>query len=125
MARKDSTGSKELEAHFTTPVVVRGYSESGELFSELTDTMTVNANGCLIVLRAPVRNEQLLLLINVKTKEEILCHVVTRANSENGLPRVKLGFVNPSRRFWRLKFSDEDRNPAGEGRSMSEIGDTS
>ena len=51
MARKDPTGFKDLEAHLTTPVVIRGYSESGEPFSELTETVTVNANGCLIVLR--------------------------------------------------------------------------
>lgn len=111
MARKDLDRPEDFEAHLTIPVVVRGYTESGAPFSECTYTVTVSANGCLIVLATPVRNEQLLQLMNVKTEGEILCHVARCAKSENGIARVKVGFVSPSERFWELTFATEGRNP--------------
>ncbi|MBZ5644585.1 MAG: hypothetical protein LAO19_17655 [Acidobacteriia bacterium] len=116
MARKDLDRPEDFEAQLTIPVVVRGYNESGAPFSECTQTVTVSANGCLIVLATPVRNEQLLLVTNVKTEEEILCHVARRAKSENGLARVKVGFVSPAERFWELTFASEGRDPASGGR---------
>jgi hypothetical protein len=111
MTRKDLVRTKDLEVHLTTPVVVRGYNESGAPFEECANTMTVSANGCLFELTTPVRNEQLLLLRNVKTEEETLCHVVARANNENEFARVKVDFVSPSPWFWRLTFPVEDWNP--------------
>ena len=112
MARIDLARSKNLEVHLATPVVVCGYSESGALFNEYTYTLTVNANGCLIKLRTPVGNEQLLLLTNVKTEEKIIGRVAIRVTSENGSSHVKVSFVSPSPQFWRLTLSPENSNPA-------------
>ncbi|MBZ5662547.1 MAG: hypothetical protein LAO08_19260 [Acidobacteriia bacterium] len=125
MARKDIARSNVLEVHRTIPVLVRGYSESGEPFNECTYTVTVSNNGCLIELKKPVRNEQLLVLRNVETDAEILCYVATRANSENGLAQVKLGFISPSQWFWELTFPAKDRNPTSDERLKPKIGDFS
>lgn len=96
--------SKELEVHFTTPVVVCGYKESGTTFEEGTHTLTVSANGSLIELLTPVRNEQLLLLKNVKNEEEIVCHVKTCGCSSDGRAQVRVGFPDPAPSFWGLPF---------------------
>ena len=125
MARIDPTGSKNLEADLIVPVVVRGYSESGTPFIECTHTVTASNNGCLIELKKPVRNGQLLVLRNVETDAEIVCCVVTRANSENGLAKVRVGFISPSQCFWELTFPAEDRNPASKESSKPGIGDSS
>ena len=111
MARMDLARPKDLEVHLATPVVVSGYSESGARFNEYAYTVTVNANSCLITLKTPVRNEQLLLVTNAKTAENILCRVAIRVTNENGSTLVKLSFVSPSQRFWRLTFPPGNSNP--------------
>jgi hypothetical protein len=110
--------SKESEVHFTTPVVVRGYKDSGTTFEEGTYTLTVSATGSLIELTTPVRNEQLLLLRNVKTEEEIVCHVESRGYSAGGRAKVRVGFPDPAPRFWGHAFLPEGSDPAGQARPM-------
>ena len=107
MAMMDFSRSKDLEVHFTIPVVVRGYKESGTTFEEGTNTVTVSADGTLLDLMTPVRNEQLLLLKNVKTEQEIVCHVKTRGYTAGGRARVRVCFPDPAPRFWGLTFFTE------------------
>jgi hypothetical protein len=111
MSRMDLARSKDLEAHLATPIVVSGHSESGARFNEYAYTETVSANSCLITLRTPVRNEQLLLVTNAKTAENILCRVAICVTNGNESTLVKLSFVSPSQRFWRLTFPPESSNP--------------
>jgi hypothetical protein len=111
MERKDFEDSKDLDRRFATPVIVCGYSESGAPFNENTQTVTVNDMGCLIQLTTPVTNEQLLVLKNVKTQEEILCHARNCATNNNGLTLVKIVFVRPSEGFWNLKASAASSPP--------------
>ncbi|HTC63933.1 MAG TPA: hypothetical protein VK709_13900 [Candidatus Saccharimonadales bacterium] len=111
MGRKELNGSKDLEFRLATPVIVCGYGESGAPFKEYTQTVTVNAMGCLIQLTTPVTNEQLLVLKNVKTEEEILCHTRNCATNHNGLTLVKIFFVRPSEGFWKLRASGESSIP--------------
>jgi len=111
MARIDPGRSKDSGVHLATPVVVSGYSESGAPFNEYTYTVIVSGNGCLIKLRTPVGNEQLLLLTNVKTEENIIGRVAIRVTGENGSSHVKVSFVSPSPQFWRLTFPPENSNP--------------
>lgn len=85
-------------------MVVCGYKESGTTFEEGTHTLTVSANGSLLELLTPVRNEQLLLLKNVKNEEEIVCHVKTRGCSADGRAQVRVGFPDPAPSFWGLPF---------------------
>ncbi len=110
--------TRDLEVHFTTPVVVCGYKESGTTFQEGTHTLTVSANGSLIELLTPVRNEQLLLLKNVKNEEEIVCHVKTRGCSADGRAQVRVGFPAPAPRFWGLPILPEAADSASQERPM-------
>jgi hypothetical protein len=116
MAEIGLASSSNSEVPVKVPVVVCGYSKSGAPFHEYAFTVAVSANGCLIKLTTPVRDEQLLLLKHVMTGEEILCRVVTHATSENALTRVEVDFVSPSERFWRLAFQAENRSPASQER---------
>jgi hypothetical protein len=94
------------------PVFIYGNKTSDKPFKEITQTVEVNANGCLLELATPVIKEQQLLLTNIKTNEEMACHVVTLGNVVNGKTQVGLRFEQSSPRFWGLSFPPEDWDPA-------------
>ena len=75
------------------PVFIYGNNESGPPFREISETASVNANGCLVALAAPVVKEQPLLLTNIKTNEDMQCNVVTLGNFVNGKTEVGLRFA--------------------------------
>jgi len=104
--------------HLAIPVFVYGHHESGAPFKEITQTLAVNANGCLLELSTAVAKDQTLLLANMKTNEEIPCHVVTPGKIMNGKNQVGLRFAQPSPRFWGLAFPPEDWDPANRKRPM-------
>jgi len=94
------------------PVFIYGNNEYGPPFREITETASVNANGCLIALATPVVKAQPLLLTNIKTNEDMHCTVVTMGNIVNGKTEVGLRFGQPSPRFWGIGFPPEDWDPA-------------
>ena len=57
--------------HLAIPVFVYGYRKSGNPFQEITQTLTINANGCLVELETQVEKGQALLLVNCKSGEEM------------------------------------------------------
>jgi hypothetical protein len=94
------------------PVFVYGTNESGDPFKEITATVVISANGCLIDLETPVVKDQQLLLANMKSGAEITCHVATIRPPENGKTQVGISFDAPSPRFWGLGFPPEDWDPS-------------
>jgi hypothetical protein len=93
-------------------VSIRGQNAAGSPFNETCQTLTVNANGCLLEMATPVAKEQPLVLKNVRTTAEIPCTVVSLGNNANGKTQVALRFEQPSPRFWGLGFPPEDWDPA-------------
>lgn len=112
MAETKIARQRTTRVRINIPVFIYGNNESGPPFKEITQTVSVNANGCLIELATPVVKEQPLLLTNLKTDEEIACHVVTLGNAVNGKTEVGLRFAQPSPRFWGIGFPPEDWDPA-------------
>ncbi len=112
MADTKITRQRTTRVHIAIPVFIYGNNESGPPFKEITQTVAVNANGCLIALATPVVKEQPLLLTNIKTDEEMACNVVTLGNIVNGKTQVGLRFAQPSPRFWGIGFPPEDWDPA-------------
>lgn len=108
--------NRTTRVQIAIPVFIYGNNDSGAPFQETTETSAVNANGCLIVLAAPVEKEQPLLLTNIKTNEEITCHVVTLGNVVKGKTEVGIRFAQPSPRFWGIGFPPEDWDPANRKR---------
>jgi hypothetical protein len=109
---------RTTRVHIAIPVFIYGNSQPGSPFKEITQTVAVNANGCLIELATPVVKEQPLLLTNMKTNEEMACYVVTPGNNVNGKTQVGLRFAQPSPRFWGIGFPPEDWDPADRKRPM-------
>jgi len=95
----------------TMPVVVRGTSGS-ESFEDQAFTISINANGCMILLARPVTRAQKLSLVNPKTAEELACSVVYLGKKMDGKTELGLEFAEPSPLFWRIAFPPEDWDPA-------------
>ena len=83
----------------------------GELFQEKTKTITVNANGCLVLLAAKVKRGQKLTIINPQTQEELACAVIFQGDYNSGKSEVGLEFSEPSPKFWRIAFPPNDWDP--------------
>ncbi len=98
--------------HFAIPVFIYGNRETGAPFKEITQTIAINADGCLVEIATPVVREQPLLLTNVKTDEEMPCVVVTIGTISNGKAQIGLRFSQASPRFWGLSFPPDDWDPA-------------
>jgi hypothetical protein len=109
---------RTTRVHIAIPVFIYGNNETGSPFSEYTQTIAVNANGCLVELEVRVVKEQPLLVTNLKTNEEMACQVVTLGNVVNGKTEVGLRFSQPSPRFWGIGFPPEDWDPADRKRPM-------
>ena len=112
MAETKIARQRTTRVRINIPVFIYGNNESGPPFKEITQTISVNASGCLIELATPVVKEQPLLLTNLKTDEEMACKVVTLGNASNGKTEVGLRFAQPSPRFWGIGFPPEDWDPA-------------
>lgn len=94
--------SKHEGLRFATPVIVRGYQESGAPFEEAAHTVAISPEGGLIKLRTPVRDGQLLLLKHEQTGGEIVCSVAVRGQSTDGTSHAKVAFLDPSPGFWGI-----------------------
>lgn len=112
MAETKIARQRTTRVRINIPVFIYGNNESGPPFKEITQTVSVNANGCLIELATPVVKEQPLLLTNLKTDEEMACHVVTVGNVVDGKTEVGVRFAQLSPRFWGIGFPPEDWDPA-------------
>ena len=95
------------------PVLVRG--KSGNLpFEEATQTITVNAQGCMLHLSTLVVLNQQLSLVNPKTAEELPSSVVSLGKHEAGKAHVGVAFSEPSPLFWRISFPPDDWESSSE-----------
>jgi hypothetical protein len=86
-------------------------STEAELFQEKTKTITVNANGCLVLLAAKVKRGQKLIISNPQTLEELACSVIFQGDYNSGKSEVGLEFSEPAPKFWRIAFPPNDWDP--------------
>lgn len=98
------------------PVIVRGKS-GGQDFQEKTQTVSVNANGCMVRLEARVTRMQHVSIVNPKTVEELPCTVTFIGQNERGKTEVGLEFSEASPLFWRIAFPPDDWDPADRKRA--------
>jgi len=103
---------RSTRVHLAISVFVYGSHPSGTPFKEISQTVVVNVNGCLLELSTPVLKDQTLLITNMKTNEEMPCNVVSVGGGSNGKSAVGLRFSKHSPRFWGLSFPPEDWDPA-------------
>lgn len=110
-ADKSSERRRSQRVQIIMPVLVRGVS-GGQKFEEEASTVMVNANGCMLMLKAPVVKAQQVSLVNPATTEELPCRVVFLGRKAEGKTEVGLEFAEASPLFWRINFPPEDWNAA-------------
>jgi hypothetical protein len=106
--------------HLTMPVVVRG-KIGATRFEERTNTVTVNAHGCMLHLKAQVTRGQEVSIVNPVTIEEVPCVVIFLGKKDGDKLEVGIEFSEPSALFWRVNFPPEDWNPEERKRPASSI----
>ena len=94
------------------PITVRIPRANASFYEETTETVVVNAHGCLARLAVPLEQDQQIRIINSKSNEEQDCTVVWIGKFTEGKTEVGLEFSQPAPRFWRITFPPEDWNPA-------------
>jgi hypothetical protein len=112
-AQQYSKLRRTQRVHIQMAVIVRGTSK-GKPFEEETKTTTVNANGCLVSLDAPVTRGQQVSVVNSKTVEELMCNVAFISENKGSKTEVGLEFTEPSPLFWRIGFPPEDWSESSE-----------
>ena len=88
-------------------VRVSGYDGEGARFKEDTRTVVISAFGCLVILRAPVKVGQRLVLSNLTTKATVECMVAYRGNAG----QVGLAFTVLNQPFWPMDFPSAEWSP--------------
>ena len=94
---------KTQRVHIAMPVIVRGRN-----FKETTNTVTVNQDGCLLLLKNKVLGGEPVSLVNPNTTEELPGKVVALGRVENGVTQVAIKFTEHSPLFWRISFPPDD-----------------
>jgi hypothetical protein len=85
--------------------------DAGDLLSEDTHTLVVNAHGALLPLAMIVRTGDPLILRHLMSSEEKQVRVI-RVDEEQIVPRaVALEFTTPAPRFWHIDFPPADWEP--------------
>lgn len=85
-------------------VVVHGKTSSGEPFREVTHTLSVSANGGLLVLAAKVEKQQTIVVENKSTRKQQECRVVYVGPPRNRNRPVGVEFTEVTTDFWQIHF---------------------
>jgi hypothetical protein len=102
------------------PVRVSGYDELGSSFKENTQTISISPVGALILILAPVRVGQRLVLWNIRTKALVECTVAHKGEPRDGGLEVGVQFEVPNPTFWGVAFPPSDwsfQHPDSKSRS--------
>jgi hypothetical protein len=75
---------------------------------EKTHTMAVNAHGALVLLASKVEVDQLVVLENLDSHQELLCRVTNLGASFMGKTQVALEFIMPAPGFWGVTSPPKD-----------------
>ncbi len=94
-------------------VYVYGYGPGKEPFHEEAHTLSVSANGALLLLSVPVREGQTLLLTNQLTQRELDCRVVYVGVRHSRTVETGVAFRRPQPDFWQAHAAaDPEDEPA-------------
>ena len=83
------------------PVYVYGRGPDKEPFHEEAHTLRVNANGALLLVGAPVKKGQTLLLTNRSTQKEQKCRVVFLSTRRAHAVEAGVAFPHTDPGFWK------------------------
>jgi len=89
-----------------------GAAPRTEPFEEQTSTMIVFPQGGVLRLATVVNNGQMLVITNVKSRQEAICRVVKVRTHSNMLGYIEVEFMNRQPGYWGVYFPAEGREPA-------------
>jgi hypothetical protein len=73
--------------------------------------MAISAHGALVLLASAVAIDQMVVLANTDSNEELLCRVTSLGDSFMGKTQVALEFIMPAPAFWGRAYLPKDRKP--------------
>jgi hypothetical protein len=91
------------------PVIVWGHQPNQQTFFEETRTLSVAANGGLLVLDSQVKPNQRMVVFNRQTQQELGCRVVHVQEDSDGRRTVGIAFEEATPDFWQVSFPPGDR----------------
>ncbi|HVA95159.1 MAG TPA: hypothetical protein VNI36_09705 [Candidatus Dormibacteraeota bacterium] len=94
------------------PVYVYGHGPTKEPFHEEAHTLHVNANGALLLLSAPIRKGQKLLLTNTLTQKEQDCRVVFLGTRRSRTVEAGVAFPLTNPDFWQIRAAPKGKTSA-------------
>ena len=97
---------RSLRAFHKMRVEAQGRGHNGKKFRETCETVVVNGQGGLLLLKHEIDNGEMLVITNPETLEEQECLVVYLGEPGDKGQRVGVEFLTPAPRFWGLEFSD-------------------
>jgi hypothetical protein len=97
-------------------IQAQGRGHNGKKFREICETLVVSAYGGLLMLKHEVDKDELVVVTNPETQEEIECRIVYLGDLCAQGQRVGVEFLTPAPHFWGLEFSEQvaprDDSPA-------------
>jgi TonB family protein len=84
--------------------VVRGMTPHTEPFEEQTTTMIIFAQGGVVKMTTPVTNGQMMVLTNLKTRQDVICRVLKVRNNPNLQAYVEIEFTHAQPGYWGVFF---------------------
>ena len=92
-------------------ILVQGKDTRGKEFSENTESISVSAHGCLLLLSATVAKGQPLIIRNLRTNFSQECSVVYMGREQDIRREVGVSFMMPNSNFWQVNFPPWDWSP--------------
>jgi protein TonB len=92
--------------------VVRGITPHTEPFEEQTNTMIVFPQGGVIRMSTVVSAGQMLVLTNLKSRQDAICRVVKVRTFSNMPGYVEVEFTHPQQGYWGVHFPSDAPRPS-------------
>jgi len=90
-------------------VQAQGRAHNGKKFRETCETLVVNGQGGLLILKHEIDDGAMLVLTHPETLEEQECRVVFLGETNDRGQRVGIEFLTPAPHFWGLEFNEPPR----------------
>src|SRR5271168_3077552 len=100
--------------------VVRGITPHTEPFEEETTTMIVFAQGGVLKMSTAVTSGQMMVLTNLKSRQDVICRVLKVRNNPNLQAYVEVEFTHPQPGYWGVFFPSDDSEPAARTATLSQ-----
>ena len=100
-----SSQRRSSRAFHKMRVQAQGRAHSGKKFRETCETVVVNSHGGLLTMKHEIDLNEILVITNPDTLEELECRVVFLGELTDRGQRVGVEFLTPAPRFWGLELA--------------------